>query len=43
MTSGYLKDMQVIDDRLSACENKLEKLEIVLKKILNLLKELKDG
>ena len=39
---GYFKDMSILDGRLTSCENRLEKLEIVLRKILKLLEEMKE-
>lgn len=43
MNKGYMTDMKIVDQRLTACEEKMKKLEKILKKILNILKEIKDA
>ena len=42
MSKEYFHDMAIVDQRLTSVENKVEKLEKVLKKILRLLEELKE-
>jgi len=39
--AGYFHDMSIVDDRLTACESKLEKLEIAINKILKILEKMK--